>query len=108
MTESSIKDAIMLFLKGEGIFAWRVGSSPYQRSGVPDILGVYRGFLIAIEVKTPEAYKKKDLGRTANQVLFMNRLEDNGALVITVCSAQQVGDFVQELKESLSEPSLSE
>ena len=101
MTETSVKDAIMKLLAKAGGFFWRVGSSPYQKSGCPDIMGVYRGFPIGIEVKTPEAYKKKDLGRTANQVLFMNRLEDNGALVITVCSVQQVQEFLEELKESL-------
>lgn len=105
MTETSIKDAIMRFLSKEGGLFWRIGSSPYQKSGCPDILGIYRGFMIGLEVKTPEAFKKKDLGRTANQVLFMNRLEDNGALVMTVCSVQQVQEFVQELKESLNEPS---
>jgi Holliday junction resolvase len=107
-TESSIKDAIMLSLKGEGMFACRVGSSPYQRSGCPDILGVYRGFLIGIEVKTPEAYKKKDRGCTPNQVLFMNRMEDNGALVMVVCSVEQVRVFLAELKLSLQRPSPSE
>jgi hypothetical protein len=56
-------------------------------------------------VKTPEAYKKKDLGRTANQVLFMKHLEDNGALVITVCSVAQVREFLEELKELLNGPS---
>src|SRR5271154_1005157 len=105
MTESSIKDAIMRLLSKEGGFFWRVGSSPYQRSGCPDIMGVYRGFPIGIEVKTPEAYMKKDLGRTANQVLFMKRLEDNGALVISACSVDQVRGFLRGLKESLDGPS---
>lgn len=105
MTETSIKDAIMRFLSKEGGLFWRVGSSPYQRSGCPDILGVYKGFSIGIEVKTPEAFKKKDNGCTANQVQFMNKMEDNGALVIVVCSVQQVREFLQELKESLQSPS---
>jgi Holliday junction resolvase len=101
MTESSIKNAIIALLKKEGIFAWRVGSSPYQRSGVPDILGVYRGVMIGIEVKTPEAFKKKSNGCTENQVQFMKKLEDNGALVLVACSVDQVRVFLEELKESL-------
>lgn len=105
MSETNIKNSIMKYLKTEGGFWWRTGSSPYQRSGIPDICGMYRGFFCAIECKTPDAFNKANRGLTANQVLFMNRLEDNGALVMTVCSVQQVREFVQELKESLNEPS---
>lgn len=107
MTETSIKAAIMKCLSKEGHF-WRVGSGPYQVSGCPDILGVYHGWMIGIEVKTPEAYKKKDHGCTANQIHFMNRMEDNGALVKVVCSVEQVMEFLTMLKMTLSESSQSE
>lgn len=108
MSESAIKNSIMTALRKEGGFWWRVGSSPYQRSGCPDILGVYWGVMIGIEVKTPEAYKKKDLGCTPNQVLFMKKMRDNGARVIAVCSVAQVQVFLADLKLSLQQPSPSE
>jgi Holliday junction resolvase len=104
LSESTIKDSIMAFLRKEGGHFWRVGSSPYQRSGCPDILGIYRGFAIGLEIKTPEAFKKKDNGCTANQLVFMKKMEDNGALVLVACSVDQVREFLSELKESLSGP----
>ena len=107
-TESSIKDSIMTALRKEGGFWWRVGSSPYQRSGCPDILGVYQGVLIGIEVKTPEAFMKKDWGCTANQIQFMKKMSDNGAAVLIACSVDQVRVFLAELKLSLQQPSPSE
>lgn len=94
----------MASLKEEAIFSWRVGSSHYQRSGCPDILAIYNGYLIGLEVKTPEAYKKKEYGCTPNQVLFLRKLRESRAFARVVCSVDQVKEFVQEIKRILNEP----
>jgi Holliday junction resolvase len=98
----------MRYLKAQGIFAWRVGSSPYQKSGCPDILAIMQGMTLGIEVKTPEAFQKKDRGCTANQIQFMKKMSDSGAAVLIACSVNQVRMFVAELGESLQQPSPSE
>jgi len=97
MTEASLKAAIMKELSKEGFF-WRVGGGPYGVSGCPDILGIWDGWTIGIEVKTPEAYRKKDRGCTANQIHFMEKMIDNGAIVMVVCSVEQVREFLTALK----------
>lgn len=91
----------MKLLAKAGGFFWRVGSSPYQKSGCPDILGIYQGHMIGLEIKTPEAFKKKGNGCTANQIRFMEKMVAGGASVLVACSVAQVQEFLEELKESL-------
>src|SRR5665213_3271218 len=108
MSETAIKAAIMAFLRKEGGWWWRQGAGPYQVSGCPDILGVYKGRMVGIEVKTPEAYKKKDGGCTKNQNHFMNKMNENGAFTLVACSVEEVKDFLALLGRLLSSPSQSE
>ncbi len=102
MTETAIKNSIMTLLQKQGGFWWRVGSSPYQKSGCPDIMGIVQGVVVGIEVKTPEAFSKKDWGCTANQIQFMKKMLDNGAAVLIACSVDQVRVFLAELRLSLT------
>lgn len=86
--------------KDRGFF-YRSGASPYQRSGVSDIMGVYYGFIIAIEVKTPEAMKRKDRGCTKNQLLFQQLVAANGGFATVVCSVDQVREFMRLVTERI-------
>lgn len=51
--ESAFKDAICKRLRANDIFCWRAGAGPYSPAGVPDILAIRFGRLIAIEAKMP-------------------------------------------------------
>lgn len=51
--ETAIVNKIMLWLEADGGWWFNVHGGPYQKAGVPDILGCYNGIFIAIEVKCP-------------------------------------------------------
>lgn len=84
MLESKIQSAVLKYLQGKGIFAWRQNNlavydpklngyrSHTGLKGVPDILGVIKGQLVGFEIKTPRGVQSSD------QILFQKRLERNG------------------------------
>ena len=49
--ETAIVHRIMNRLEAEGGFWVKIHGSPFQLSGIPDILGCWKGLFIAIEVK---------------------------------------------------------
>lgn len=102
MTETAIKAKIMAALKGRGFF-FRAGAGPYSRSGVSDILGVYNGRFVAIEVKTPEVYRGKLNGATENQARFHTLVEDAGGFGRVVASVQGALDFLDHIDWVLEE-----
>lgn len=101
MSETTIKNAIMKKLRlGRGFF-YRAGASTYSKSGISDIMGTYFGFAVAIEVKTPVAWKTKNNGRTSNQIKFHSQVENAGGFVATVCSVRQTEEFLGSIEESI-------
>lgn len=52
--ESKLSRDIMRELRKRGAFVWKNHGSPMMMNGLPDIVGVYRGFFIAIETKMPD------------------------------------------------------
>lgn len=102
MTETAIKAKIAAALKGRGFF-FRAGAGPYSRSGVSDILGVYKGHFVAIEAKTPEAYATRCRGASANQARFLEMVQAKGGYSMIVCSAQQAVEFLDHIDWVLEE-----
>lgn len=93
--EGKIKREICEYLEARGIFFWlnvvpdkRNYQSRYKMNGVPDILGIYKERLLAIEVKRPGGKLSSD------QVAFINRASKSGAVVIT---AFRVDDVIEML-----------
>ena len=97
--ESQIQRAILEYLAriGRGFF-WRNQSTGLydptkktframafgQVAGVPDILGVFEGRFVGIEVKTP-------IGKVSpNQKIFMEKAKANGAVVFIARSIEDV------------------
>lgn len=63
---------------------FRRATSPYQRNGVSDILGIYKTRMLAIEVKSPT-------GRLSpTQKLFLEEIERYGGIVIVARSIEDV------------------
>lgn len=60
------------------------GDNPYQEVGIADILGCYRGFFVALEVKQPggEASRKQEL--------FLRSIEKAGGFAAVVESLDDV------------------
>ena len=55
MKESALTNAIMKRLRAHGGFWIKIHGGASQVSGIPDIIGCYRGRFIAMEVKRPGA-----------------------------------------------------
>lgn len=51
--EARVSKAIMKAWRERGVFCFKVWGSAHQMSGLPDIIGVYRGFFIGCETKMP-------------------------------------------------------
>lgn len=69
--ESKVKKRVVDVLKGYGIYHFYPVTSGYGRSGVPDIVGCWRGRFIGIECKAkggkPTALQTKNLVDIANE-----------------------------------------
>lgn len=101
ITEKQMENTILTYLRNKGIFAWknqstgtydptrkvfRKSKNPHHINGVSDILGVFEGRFLAIEVKKPYISKKTmgiksktqdELEKLASddQVLFINTVK---------------------------------
>ncbi len=102
MNETAIKDKIVKFLNANRGFFWRAGAGPYSRAGVCDIMGTYYGFTVGLEVKTPEAFRTADFGRSKNQRDFQNSINAAGGWATTVCSVSQVEEFLKLIEGDLA------
>lgn len=93
--EKEIQNSILEYLHFKGIFCWKEHSSgimidggkrymPLGLRGKADILGVYKGRFLAIEVKRPH-------GRlSAEQEAFLSQIEANGGLAFVATSIDDV------------------
>ncbi len=87
-TESQITRAIRDTLKLLGIFNWKAWQGPMSTPGVPDILGVWQGRMLGIEVKKPGNKP------TPTQQKFIDRINREGGKAFT---AYCVEDVIREL-----------
>ena len=86
MKEATIENDILEYLNYMGGMFWRshTGKNPPCTPGIPDIIGVRRGVLIAVEVKRPG--QKPSVAQEA----FIVRLRANGALAFVATSLAEV------------------
>jgi hypothetical protein len=90
-SEAEITAAIRAYLGIRGVWHWKVWQGPMsQPKGVSDILGAYRGRLLAIEVKRPGK------NPTPDQQRFLDRVKIEGGVSFVACS---VADVMENLKE---------
>lgn len=97
-TEAGTQKAILDYLKKRNIFAWRNntgavkvsranGSSGFIKFGTPgsaDIIGIYKGRFLAIEVKGPKGELSDE------QIIFLKRIENEGGISIVARSLEDV------------------
>lgn len=88
-TEKEITKEIRSALKVLGIFHWKVHQGLGSVPGVPDILGIYKGRMLGIEVKTKNG-KLSD-----HQKRFMARINGNGGIAFVARSASDVIDYFE-------------
>ena len=87
-TEKEITAAIRSFLKARGIFHWKVFQTLGSQKGVADIIGIYKGQFMAIEVKTQKG-KLND-----NQRAFLTEVKYAGGIAMV---ARSVNDVIEIL-----------
>lgn len=96
-SESQIQREIIEYLQMNGVFVWRqqtigirgrtlVGAGAMR--GVADVLGCYKGKLLAIEVKRPGKSPSK------NQLTFIRTVIAEGGLAMCAHSVQEVAEFL--------------
>lgn len=110
-TEKVIENEILTYLNAmPGMFAWknntvgiydpikkvyRKSNSKFIHNGVPDILAVCNGLLLAIEVKTSKGVVSKDQKR------FIEHLNEQGALTLVARSLSDVRTWFKEKRDKL-------
>lgn len=75
-------------IKTTGTFDQKIGKfrkpSPWYRKGVSDILGIYKGKFLAIEVKSAK-------GRLSpNQIIFQQEVTEHGGYALTIKSIEEL------------------
>jgi hypothetical protein len=111
-SENEIQNEVFDVLKDEGIFFWRSNNIPvcntkgrgkwrYRKlpkhtpRGLPDIIAIYKGRLVAIEVK--RKYEKL----TPEQADIGLKIVSNGGEYLVVRSAEETREQLQKLKTSV-------
>jgi penicillin-binding protein-related factor A (putative recombinase) len=99
--EKDIENEILQYLASKDIFVWKCNNTgvydatsgifrkPKNRfhlRGVSDILGVYCGKILAIEVKTP----KTKLRTTPEQKIFLSKIIEEGGIAFIAASIEDV------------------
>lgn len=86
--EARLSRMIMGALRSRGAFVFKIWGSEHMMAGLPDIIGCYRGWFIAVETKMP--------GNTTSprQRYVIAKLREAGARVVV---AQSVAEALQVL-----------
>jgi penicillin-binding protein-related factor A (putative recombinase) len=103
MSEAAIRDSIFEYLMHRQIFAWRdrqvprglrFGVKPEQK-GVPDILGIFKGKPLAIEVKDGRGQLSIEQGE------FINNFRAQGGIAFVARSVEEVIAKLREVEGAL-------
>lgn len=90
--EKEITHSIRSLLKQFGIFHWKVWQGLGSTPGVPDIVGIYDGRFMAIEVKT-------ERGKLSpHQEKFIQNINAHGGIAFV---ARNIDDVIENLKLNL-------
>jgi hypothetical protein len=66
--------------------AWKIVAHPKQRIGLPDLMVIYKGKAIGLEVKTPQNKK----GATVRQLYTLRQIKEAGGEAYIVRSLESV------------------
>ena len=90
--ESKVTKAIMAYLKGRGIWCFKVAGGPMQQRSVPDIICSVNGAFVALEVKRPGVGRLTDL-----QELTIERIRESGGVAEVVTSVEEAAAVIEEV-----------
>lgn len=92
MTEQVIQKSIIKYLK---TISYVVKIISANKSGIPDLLVLYKGRFIAFEVKTPD--KKNNVSDL--QQHNIDEIVKNGGLAFVVWNLEQVKEIIKGLEK---------
>jgi hypothetical protein len=90
--EGKVKAAIRKELDRQGIWHYIAAAGPYSVHGIPDIVCVWQGRALYIEVKAPG----KRAGTTANQQRMLRLIAEAGGIACVVDSVEQIKEILSE------------
>lgn len=107
MSESQLQDAIRLVLgqdpdgcwwRNNCGLAWMKNGAPVRfgvgSPGGADLIGLYRGRFVAVEIKTP-------VGRqSAEQRLFQQLVERKGGIYVVLRSADEARQWLAQMRQA--------
>jgi Holliday junction resolvase len=82
--EKDITREIRSYLRIKRVFHWKNWGGPMSERGVPDILGVWKGRLLGIEIKTARGHLNE------YQQAFIDRINLEGGLAFVARSVEDV------------------
>lgn len=92
--ETIIQEAIMDYLRYKDIPTWRM-SGASNLSGFPDLLVCFRGYFVALEVKTPTGKP------TRQQMITIQRINDEGGCACLVTSVDEVDKLLWYIEDKM-------
>jgi hypothetical protein len=96
MKESTVTRNIVAYLKdlkrtGKRIWFSKLHGGPMQKAGLPDLIVLYRGVFLAIEIKRPGGKA------TPLQLHTLAEMEKAGAQTIVASSVEDVAGFIRSV-----------
>ena len=91
MLEDKVQDHIKSYLKKNRIYHWRFQAQS-NLNGIPDILCLYKGFFIGLELK-----REKGGHATQLQLRKIKNINDNGGIGVLVRSVEDVDKIIKAI-----------
>ena len=92
-TEAEITKEIRYYLNNAGIWHYKQWQGLGSLHGISDIIGIYKGRYLAIEVKRP--------GKSPSdkQQAFLERVDSQGGFAICVHSWEELAKFLEDAEQ---------
>jgi len=103
MKESVLTRRILRELKRRGGWWIKIHGSASQTTGIPDIIGCYRGRFIGIEIKLPNRRSKL----TKRQRFILKRIITQGGYARVIRSTEACSGFMDAIDRELDHDSLT-
>ena len=97
MLESKIQKQIIAFLKRNKVYFWRFQAQS-NLNGLPDILCLYKGFFLGLELK-----REKGGSPTQLQLRKIKAINDNGGIGVIVRSVEEVEKILNNIDRGIYE-----
>jgi len=105
MTEAEFQTRVLKRLRALGGYWLNTHGGPYQRPGVFDIVGCYRGRYVGIELKRPGKYSNVKQGLSPAQWNVLNQIRANGGTAIVADSEDPIFAELKLIDEEIDNAS---